>query len=180
MVTKFFLIFFLCLQKNTPVSKTETIQSFYTAFQQGDAEKMVAFYHPEVIFSDPVFDRLSGGQAMDMWRMLLEKGKGNLRVTFSDIHEVEGTVTARWEAVYPFSQTGRVVTNKVKASFSFQEEKIILHVDDFSFHKWASMALGLPGTLFGWTSFLKNTVRSKSLRMLERYSRKKTTYEQKT
>jgi len=140
----------------------------------------VALYHPAVKFRDPVFGQLSGDKAMDMWRMLMDISKENLHVTFSDIREVDGKVTARWEAVYPFSKKGRVVTNKVVASFSFLEEKIILHTDDFNFHAWASMALGMPGKLFGWTSFLKNKVRSQSLRMLERYSQKKMTYDSKT
>jgi len=152
------------------MNKTDTINEFYTAFQQGDAERMTSLYHEMIIFTDPVFGELTSKQAGNMWRMLVTLSKGNLKLTFSDIREEDdGTVTAQWQAVYPFGPDRRMVTNKVQAHFTFREEKIILHVDDFSFYRWASMALGTPGMLLGWTPWLKNKVRKKSLKALQKY-----------
>ena len=37
----------------------EVIEQFYHAFQQRDAEGMIACYHPNVTFADPVFRQLS-------------------------------------------------------------------------------------------------------------------------
>ncbi len=60
----------------------QIIESFYTAFQHRDYAEMIACYHPEVHFSDPVFPNLHGKQAKAMWHMLCERGK-DLQVTFS-------------------------------------------------------------------------------------------------
>ena len=47
----------------------QLIQTFYTAFQNRDAAGMAACYHPEVVFSDPVFPHLEGPKAIAMWQM---------------------------------------------------------------------------------------------------------------
>ena len=140
---------------------------------------MAAFYHVDAAFHDPVFGKLSGGRVKGMWRMLVEKGGGKINVSFHDIQEDGDQVTARWQAEYLFSSTGRMVVNKVSTRFSFEGEKIILHADSFSFWKWAGMALGMPGKLLGWTPLFKNKVRKRSLVMLEKFEQKIKTDEAK-
>ncbi len=49
------------------------IREFYAAFARRDAEAMARCYHDGVLFSDPVFPRLEGEEARDMWRMLLSR-----------------------------------------------------------------------------------------------------------
>jgi ketosteroid isomerase-like protein len=44
----------------------EIIEQFYTAFAKQDAEAMLACYHPEVTFSDPVFVDLDAREAGGM------------------------------------------------------------------------------------------------------------------
>jgi len=39
------------------------VQRFYAAFDARDAEAMAACYHPDVVFSDPVFGELRGERA---------------------------------------------------------------------------------------------------------------------
>ena len=149
------------------------IEKFYQAFQNGDAEGMVACYHPDIEFQDPAFGKLKGEKAKNMWRMLIERSDGNSVITFKDVQANEQTGSAYWEAKYLFKQTGRQVHNKIQASFVFKEGKIIQHHDHFNFWKWSSMALGTPGKLLGFTGFLKKKVRKKVLHLLDSYTKQR-------
>jgi len=53
----------------------QLIERFYTSFQKRDPDGMVACYHPEIRFSDPVFPDLRGESAGAMWRMLSARAK---------------------------------------------------------------------------------------------------------
>lgn len=145
------------------------IESFYTAFQNGDKEKMVSYYHPYAEFEDPAFGKLYGEQVQNMWRLLIDRSKGQLNIQFSNIRASGTKVFAHWEAQYLFSQTGRQVHNKIDAEFEFADGKIIKHIDRFDFWKWSSMALGTPGILLGWTPIVKNKVRKQCLYLLDNY-----------
>ena len=150
----------------------QLIQSFYEAFQQGDAARMAACYHPHATFEDPAFGRLNGEEIGQMWTMLIERGGGNIDIQAFDIQADDSTGAAKWEAKYLFSKSGRKVHNKISATFKFKEGKIIDHKDDFNLWKWASMALGLPGTLLGFTPFMKNKIRYQSRGYLKKYMEK--------
>jgi ketosteroid isomerase-like protein len=144
------------------------IEDFYTAFKQKDAEGMVACYHEEITFEDPVFGILKGTDAKNMWRMLLASSK-DLDITFNNIQLAGDQGKVRWEALYTFSKTGRKVHNKVEASFIFKEGRIWNHRDDFSFSKWSSQAFGMLGLLLGYTRFLKTKIRRNAHASLAKY-----------
>ncbi len=150
----------------------ELIKRFYTAFQNLDAEGMAACYHPNIQFHDPVFKTLHGHEAGDMWRMLVQRGGANLKITFSNITADEHTGKAAWEATYLFSKTNRNVHNKIKATFHFQDGKIIQHTDHFNFWKWSRMALGIPGIFLGWSSILNKKVSDESRKALKIFQEK--------
>ncbi len=150
----------------------QLIEEFYAAFAQGDPEAMASCYHPEITFRDPAFGTLHGKDTADMWRMLLERSKGNLKVEFSDITADMGKGSAKWIARYPFSKTNRNVTNKVSAEFTFKDGLIFTHYDTFDFASWARQALGFTGWLFGNTNFLKNKVRKQALTSLKNWQNK--------
>jgi len=61
---------------------------------------------------------------------------------------------ARWIAKYTFTQTGRPVTNDVRAKMRFRDGLIAEHWDSFSLHSWTRQALGTPGLLLGWSPLL--------------------------
>mgnify|MGYP000423281271 CR=1 FL=1 len=46
---------------------------------------------------------------------------------------------------------------------------IIEHRDSFDFYRWSRQALGVPGLLLGWSSFLQNKVRAQAAANLKRY-----------
>ncbi|MCA9933009.1 MAG: nuclear transport factor 2 family protein [Anaerolineales bacterium] len=145
----------------------ELIASFYTAFQQRDYAGMIACYHPDIHFSDPVFTDLQGKQAMAMWHMLCERGK-DLQITFSGVQAQETTGQAHWEATYTFS-TGRKVHNIIDATFTFQDGKIIRHRDSFDLWRWTRMALGTTGILLGWSPVVQKRVRGTAVAGLHKF-----------
>ena len=151
---------------------SQIIRDFYTAFARHDAEGMAACYHPNIIFSDPAFGTLKGKQVSDMWKMLIERSKGNLKITFSNIQTDDHVGSANWTAEYLFSKTGRNVVNKVYAEFEFKDGLIISHTDHFDFWKWSQQALGIKGLLLGWLGFLRAKVRQQARHSLENYQKR--------
>lgn len=142
------------------------IETFYQAFQRRDAAGMIACYHDDVAFSDPVFGELQGARAGAMWQMLCARGK-DLQIEYRDISADETTGRAHWDASYTFSGTGRKVHNSIDASFVFADGKIVRHTDVFDLHAWAGQALGLPGKLLGGTAFMQRKIRANALRALD-------------
>lgn len=151
------------------------VKKFYTAFQNKDWKQMQECYHHDVIFIDPVFPNLRGKQANAMWHMLTQ-ASGDLVITFSDIITDSKTGSCKWEAIYCFSKTGRTVHNKIKATFVFENGLIKEHKDEFDLWKWSSMALGIPGTLLGWTPLLKGKIRLMAETNLAKFIGKNPTY----
>ena len=152
-------------------ANAELITRFYTAFQKRDGQAMAACYHPEVEFSDPVFQNLKGPRAKGMWIMLCERAK-DLSIEFSKVAADDKTGQAHWDAWYLFSATGRTVHNIIDARFEFKDGLIIKHTDTFDFHRWAGQALGLSGKLLGGTSFMQNKIRGTANAGLDAFMKK--------
>ena len=131
---------------------------------------MQACYAENATFSDPVFQNLDSVQAGKMWEMLLKKGK-DLVLEFSNVQANEKEGSADWQATYTFSATKRKVVNHIHANFVFENGKIVQHQDHFNFYKWARQALGFPGLMFGWTGFLRESVRQKAMGNLTAFIR---------
>ncbi len=150
----------------------QLVDTFYAAFAKRDAEAMVACYHPKIHFSDPVFQDLHGPRAGNMWRMLCERAT-TLRVTHSGVTADDSTATARWEAHYDFTATGRKVHNIIDARFELADGKIIRHADTFDLWRWAGMALGPKGKLLGWLPPVQNAIRKQALKGLDIFEAKR-------
>lgn len=147
----------------------QTIERFYAAFDKHDGDAMAACYAPAAHFSDPVFLGLRGVEPGAMWRMLTGRSD-DLRVELLEHDADENTGSAHWLATYTFTQTGRSVTNDVRASFRFEPDGLIAdHRDDFSFHRWSRQALGAPGLLLGWTPLLRGATQKKARASLDQF-----------
>lgn len=144
----------------------ELITRFYTAFNARDAETMAAAYGDDAVFTDPAFGRLTSHEVRAMWRMLLGRAT-DLRAEFSSVHADDEHGSAHWEAYYTFN--GRPVHNVIDADFDFRDGLISRHEDSFDWPQWAGQALGLPGRLFGRTSFLRNAAHKKARAQLDAY-----------
>ena len=149
-------------------TNSDLITSFYEAFQHKDYEAMNACYSPSIIFSDPVFQHVEGGEVRAMWHMLCERGT-DLTVTFSDVAASNTRGTAHWSASYTLAGSDRQIDNTIDAEFSFRDGLIDRHTDSFDLWKWTRMALGTPGTLLGWSGPLQNKVRDTARRQLNRF-----------
>ncbi len=156
------------------MTNAELITNFYKAFADGDAEGMVNCYHNEIQFQDPAFGVLKNEDAKNMWRMLISRSKGNLKITFNNVTANDKTGGAHWVAEYIFTQTNRKVLNVISAEFEFADGKIIKHTDSFDLYKWTKQALGLKGYLLGWTAFMRKQIQQQSGKLLKKYTEKKT------
>ncbi|MEM9024730.1 MAG: nuclear transport factor 2 family protein, partial [Bacteroidota bacterium] len=90
----------------------QLLHNFYASFQAGDADGMVACYHPEVRFEDPAFGVLEGERAGKMWHFLVARSKGQLEIDFRILKANEHGGKVHWEARYTFTSTGRPVHNR--------------------------------------------------------------------
>ncbi|MBW4362256.1 nuclear transport factor 2 family protein [Flavobacterium taihuense] len=150
----------------------QLIYKFYTAFAKADTKTMCECYHNDIQFQDPVFGILKGDDVNQMWKMLIEKSKGNIKIEFSNIKANEYLGSAKWVATYNFSKTNRKVVNVIYAQFKFQDNLIIRHTDNFDIWKWSKQALGFKGLLLGWTGFMQKQIHKQALYSLDNYKKK--------
>ena len=151
------------------MDNAQLIREFFAAFARRDADDMIRHYHPELVFEDPVFGRLSREQASLMWHMLCARATDLvIELRSHDADETKGH--AEWDAKYTFSKTGRFVHNRVRTELDFRDGQIVQQKDDFDFWRWATMALGPRGRLLGWSSVVKNAVRKEVTRSLAHYA----------
>lgn len=144
-----------------------TLERFHAAFAARDGRAMTECYHERASFSDPVFT-LAGPEIGAMWRMLCSRGK-DLRVESGDLLATAAEGSARWQAWYTFSGTGRAVHNIVDSEFRFEDGKILAQTDRFDFWRWSRQALGPAGAVLGWTPFLRNKVRATARKALDQF-----------
>lgn len=147
------------------------IHEFYASFARRDAAGMAACYSDDVAFSDPVFVDLQGDAAKAMWRMLCARGK-DLQIELVRAEADDRSGSARWDARYTFAATGRPVHNVVDARFEFRDGKIVRHVDEFDFWRWARQALGPTGLLLGWTGLVRRKVQHQAHQSLAEFMRR--------
>jgi hypothetical protein len=151
----------------------KTLIKFYTAFANADAPTMCECYHKEIHFRDPVFGLLKGNDVCDMWKMLIERSKGKIKIEFDEVKATEYIGSASWIATYNYSRNNRKVVNNVSAEFQFKDGLIIKHTDDFDIWKWSKQALGMKGYLFGWTGYFQKKINEHALFSLKKYKETK-------
>ena len=148
-------------------TRTETINRFYSAFQKLDYATMQTRYHEEAVFNDPAFGLLDVDQTRAMWEMLCSRAK-DFSLVYGNIQLLDDEyTTCDWTASYLFSKNGRRVVNKITAHMKFKDGLIIEHTDAFDIYRWSRQALGLPGILFGWTSYLHKKIQLQAKHGLE-------------
>ena len=152
-----------------------TIERLYAALDAHDGDAMAACYRPDARFRDPAFGELSGERAGAMWRMLTSRAE-DLDVDLAEYSADERAGSAHWIATYTFTQTGRHVTNDVRAEFRFADDGLIAeHTDRFSYWAWSRQALGPIGAVLGWTPVLPAMTRRKALEQLDAFEGREAT-----
>lgn len=150
----------------------QLITEFYTSFAIHNAAAMAACYHPDIVFTDEVFTDLKGKEAGLMWKMLIERSRGNLKISYSNVQASDEKGSADWVAAYEFSATRRKVINQIHAEFEFKDGLIYRHTDSFNLHYWASQAMGLKGRLLGGFGFFRRKVQENARLALDKYIQK--------
>jgi hypothetical protein len=155
-----------------------TITRFYAAFAVLDSATMQACYATGAHFEDEAFNLNGPDEIGGMWRMLCQatqaKGRADWKLDASQIQATATIGSAHWDAHYRFSATGRLVLNRIDATFEFNDQGLITHHRDrFNFWAWSRQALGLPGLLLGWTPFLRGKVRAQAGANLQRFLAKR-------
>ena len=146
---------------------------FYTAFASADSATMCECYHSKIEFRDPVFGLLKENDVCQMWKMLIERSRDNIKIEFSDIKADDYIGSAHLVATYNFSKTNRKVINVIQAQFQFKDGLIIKHTDDFDIWKWSKQAFGFTGYLLGWTGVFQKKLQQKALLSLKIYKETK-------
>lgn len=145
----------------------QLLERFYAAFAERDHATMQACYSPDVRFKDGAFE-VSGKRAHAMWHMLCENST-DLRVTSSDYVANDRAGSAKWEAKYTLSATGRPVHNIIESVFTFKDGLIDSHLDTFNMWRWSRQALGPVGLLLGWSPMVKAKVQAMAAKGLDAF-----------
>lgn len=143
------------------------IRRFYACLAARDAEGALACYHAEVFFSDPLYPRLRGGLAGDLWRMRLGQA-GFEEIALEEASGGAEGAHARWTARAVVRD--RRVTIRGRSMFAFREGRIVRHYDHYSLWRWAAQALGPAGAALGWLGPFRWALRTRATRALERFS----------
>ena len=129
---------------------------------------MAASYSDHGSFCDPAFGELDVIKVRKMWQMLCARGR-DLKVDFQIHDHSPDSATVLWQAEYTFSQTKRKVRNSVLTNMTVKDGKIIRHVDQFDFFKWAQQAFGLPMAMVILLPPVKKALMVKFRQALDRY-----------
>lgn len=146
-------------------ANADLIRNFYAALGRRDAAAMAASYADDARFSDPVFGELDAAGVRAMWSMLCARAS-DLEIALDRVAADDGSGSARWIATYTFAKTGRRVRNEIEARFAFRDGRIVRHDDRFDLRRWAGMALGAKGRLFGWLPSVQRAIRQEAARGL--------------
>jgi len=151
------------------MTNEQTIDRFYSAFQQLDFATMQSCYHEGAVFNDPVFGLLDESETKAMWEMLCKRAK-DFSLVFGNIQLLdEEYTTCNWTASYLFTKTGRRVVNKITAHMKFKDGLIIEHTDAFDIYRWTRQALGLTGLLFGWSPWMNKRIQKQAKEGLAKF-----------
>jgi Catalase/SnoaL-like domain len=160
-------------------SNEEVIKKLYDGLKAGNFNEMKTCYESKVKFSDVAFNLKGIDDVCAMWEMLCTR-EDEIGVSVSNIKADEKTGTADWVADYLYpdrsekpDKQSRIV-NKIKATFIFNDGKIIEHHDTCDTVKLAEMVLGPKGKIIGRIPFIFPFLLSKKLnKMLETFKMQK-------
>lgn len=144
----------------------DRLRTYFIALAQRDWEAMGACYHEGARFNDQVFHQLDAREVRAMWKLTLSDAV-DMRVTFSILEENAGGGRVRWNAWYTDAD-GRRVHNFVTSTFVLKDGLILRQDDEFDFWRWSRQALGFPGLILGWTTWLRGRVRDRAMSRLHR------------
>ena len=125
-------------------------RQFFDCLAARDLPGMLAYYHPDIHYRNPLFD-LHGAEVAVMWQMWWNYFPDIRMVCKDNDIRTNGTY---WEATYTFPPTGRRIVHRLSTDLTFAKDTIIEHVDRFTMPEWAGQAYGFLGEVIGgWQLF---------------------------
>lgn len=150
-------------------SAERTIHQLYTSIANGTISKIDECYAPTVKFYDPIFGSLSNNEVPKMWKMLITRNQGNIKVEYTILKSDDYTASVEWIAKYTFGKNQRKITNVILSQISFKDGLIIKQKDDFNIWTWSKQAFGWSGYLLGWTGYMQQKIQEKALISLKNF-----------
>lgn len=133
-------------------------RQFFTYLAARDLAGMQALYHPDVYYSNPLFE-LRGAQVGAIWRMCWSY-LPDLRVVCND-NEIRGS-SVYWQASYTYPPTSRYVHHHLTADLTIVDSTITRHRDRFNLHEWAHNAYGPVGGMLGGSRVFKRWIAARA------------------
>jgi SnoaL-like domain len=127
----------------------------FDAFSRRDGEVMASLYAPKATFEDPIFE-LQGAEIGRMWIALTGRSK-DLSISYTVARAAAGHGVVEWTARYLFAGK-RPVENVIISDLELEDGLVVKQLDRWDFPRWASQALGAPGSLFGSFEWFRRKV----------------------
>ena len=143
----------------------QLIERLFSALSRGDFRSAADCYRDDSEYRDIAFNLKGQRDIAAMWHFVCSK---RVDVIFRDIRADERSGSAHWEARYRYSKTGRPVHNRIESTFTFRDDKILVHHDHSSRWRWARQALGfMPAIPVTVLPFLMRQAAAKELEAFE-------------
>ena len=134
----------------------QIVHTFYEAVNKGDYDTLRDLYHPKAVYKDELFS-VKGKDVHVLWYSALQP-EYKLTAVCNSVELIDNTVISHSEVSYYIPSVNKKIHLKKKGTFKFEKERIIHHVDVYSFKSWCIQTFGIVGFLFWWTRWLKRRV----------------------
>ena len=148
-------------------ASASVVDRLFEALRRADASVIDACYHPQISYSDSVFEDLRGARVALRWRMLLQQADGfslEHGLVFAD----ERKAQVQWTADYRLR--GKRIRVPILSTLAIWDDLIVRQVDEYNFWQYSRQAQGIPGLLLGGLEPFQKIVRRRARRDLERFA----------
>lgn len=148
-------------------SSVPVVDRFFEALRRADDAVINACYHPQISYSDPLFEDLRGARVALRWRLLLREAQ-----SFSLEHELvfadERKVQVQWTVDYALK--GKKIRLPILSTLAIWDNLIVRQVDEYEFWQYSRQAQGFAGLLLGGIEPFQQLVKRRARSDLERFA----------
>ena len=140
---------------------------FFEALRRADTNVIDSCYHPQISYSDPLFEDLRGARVALRWRMLLKQAD-SFSLEHSLVFADERKAQVQWTANYRLK--GRAISIPMLSTLAIWDDLIVRQVDEYDFWQYCRQAQGVAGVLLGGLEPYQKTIKRRARRELERFA----------
>lgn len=148
-------------------STSTVVDRFFEALRRADVSVIDNCYHPQISYSDPLFEDLRGTRVALRWRMLLTQAT-SFSLEHSLVFADERKAQVQWTANYLLN--GRSVRIPMLSTLAIWDDLIVRQVDEYDLWKYCRQTHGLTGTLLGGLQFFQKIIKRRARNELERFA----------